>query len=92
MTDATGIRVKCKISAPDDLYYHSSFEKLLHFGWKVMDKDSLYGSQMNYEDIKKREQDEKAVLEAEAAAREKAAEEKKAAEAAARAAADRVLT
>lgn len=57
MTDATGLRVKCKISAPDDLYYHSSFEKLLHFGWKVMDKDSLYGSQMNYEDIKKREQD-----------------------------------
>ena len=57
MADAEGIRIKCKISAPHNLYYYSSFEKLLHFGWKIIDKERIDTSQLGFETIKKREQD-----------------------------------
>lgn len=57
MTNATGVRIKCKISAPHELYYHSSFEKLVHFGWKIIDNEEINKSQISFESIKKREQE-----------------------------------
>ena len=38
MSDATGHSIQCCIDAPDNLQYTTTFEKLDHVGWKIIDQ------------------------------------------------------